>query len=195
MGATFLGFAVGVAGLSNNWFVKTFVSIFVEVFRNVSMLLQVFFWNFVVILSALPNVRNALSLGDAVFVSNRGIFLPVFDVMATWAYFTYSVALVVALAGVFWLRRFNARRFRDTAQNLPVFWLSLGIFICAILIGYAIAASATHISYPQRTRFSFNGGFQVPIPLFSLWVALVCYTGLYRGELARRYPVGQQGPA
>lgn len=185
VGATLLGFTVGVARLSNNWFVKSFAGLFVEIFRNVPLLLQVFFWNFVVILSLLPSVRDAISLAGSIFISNKGIFLPVFSITAAWAYLVYCVAVFCAVCAIFVLRRWNKRRFRETGRNLPVFWLSLCIVLGATLLAWLLSASATEISLPERTRFSFKGGFQVPIPLFSLWVALVCYTGAFIAENVR----------
>ena len=185
VGATLLGFTVGVARLSNNWFVKVFAGIFVEVFRNIPLLLQVFFWNFVVILGVLPNVRDAISLAGAIFISNKGIFLPVFSITAGWAYVVYGLALLCAVFAICALGRRNKRRFRETGRNLPVFWLCLGIIFGTALLAWLLSVRATEISLPEPSRFSFKGGFQIPIPLFSLWVALVCYTGAFIAENVR----------
>ncbi|MCI4664106.1 MAG: ABC transporter permease subunit [Neomegalonema sp.] len=185
IGATVVGFAVGVARLSDNWFVKTFASIFVELFRNVPLLLQVFFWNFVVILPSLPSVSNAIDIFGTLFITNKGIFTPIISVSENWARLVILGGLTLAIISIILFRRWAKKRFYETAKPLPVFWISVLIFIGFLLLSFAIVQSATDVSMPQQSRFRFTGGFTVPVPLFSLWIALVCYTGAFIAENVR----------
>ncbi|MFT6791219.1 MAG: general L-amino acid transport system permease protein, partial [Cellvibrionaceae bacterium] len=75
--ATVLGFIFGVAYFSHNWLIRKIAIIYVEIFRNIPLLLQVFFWYFAV-LSALPSTRESLSLGEAFFLNVRGFYFPKF---------------------------------------------------------------------------------------------------------------------
>ena len=100
--ATVLGFVLGVARLSSNWLVNKTAMVYVEIFRNVPLLLQIMFWYFGV-LRNLPSPRKAVSLGDAVFLSNRGIVVPALEMTA--AAWWYGAALAIIGAAYFWLRR------------------------------------------------------------------------------------------
>lgn len=73
--ATLLGFTVGIARLSSNWLVSRCATVYIEIFRNIPLLLQIFFWYFAV-LQALPSPRQSLSLGDSIFLNVRGLFFP-----------------------------------------------------------------------------------------------------------------------
>ncbi|HSC83684.1 MAG TPA: ABC transporter permease subunit, partial [Pseudomonas sp.] len=73
--ATILGFTIGVARLSPNWLVSKLATIYIETFRNIPPLLQIFFWYFA-ILQPLPGPRNSMNLGDTLYLSNRGLNMP-----------------------------------------------------------------------------------------------------------------------
>lgn len=73
--ATVLGFTIGIARLSSNWLVSRCAAVYIETFRNIPLLLQIFFWYFAV-LQALPSPRQSLSLGESVFLNVRGLFFP-----------------------------------------------------------------------------------------------------------------------
>lgn len=185
IGATVLGFAVGVARLSENWFVKTFAAIFVEVFRNIPLLLQVFFWNFIVVLTALPTVKNSIDIGGAIIINKIGIFVPAVSTTAVWPVLVYLGAFVLALVAIVTFSGWAMRRYEETARTLPTLWISVVIFLGLVTVAFLIAAPATTVDFPEPTRFGFKGGFQIPIPLFSLWLALVCYTGAFIAENVR----------
>ena len=102
--ATILGFVFGVAHFSHNWVVRKIALVYVEIFRNIPLLLQVFFWYFAV-LASLPGARQSLSLGEAVFLNVRGLYFPkLIGNDIAWIVWT---ALAAAIAGIFVLRRWN----------------------------------------------------------------------------------------
>lgn len=186
VGATFLGFMVGIARLSENWFAASAAAVFVEVFRNVPLLLQVFFWYFVVILPLLPNPRDGISLRESVFLNNKGLFTPAFSLGDDRSgLLLFGLSLVAAITAIIALSRWAGRRFELTARRVPVFWISLIILAAAVYLGYIASQNAIQVDLPSATRFGFSGGFWVPIPLFSLWLALVCYTGAFIAENVR----------
>ena len=100
------GFVLGVARLSSNWLVNKTAMVYVEIFRNVPLLLQIMFLHFGV-LRNLPSPRKAVSLGDAVFLSNRGIVTPALEMTATACGMARFTVTAVAY---FWLRRRRNRR-------------------------------------------------------------------------------------
>ncbi len=111
--ATLLGFLVGVARLSNNWLIARLATVYIEIFRNIPLLLQIFFWYFAV-LRALPRPRDSYSLGEAVFLNLRGLYLPrpVFESGFGWV----VAALLVAVLSVVLLLRWSRRRREATGQ-------------------------------------------------------------------------------
>ena len=134
--ATVLGFVLGVARLSSNWLVNKTAMVYVEIFRNVPLLLQIMFWYFGV-LRNLPSPRKAESLGDAVFLSNRGIVVPALEMTATawW----YGAALAVTAAAYFWLRRRaqQARLADGAMQSIwrPVVMIAVAALAFAAMLG------------------------------------------------------------
>src|SRR5690606_13386298 len=109
--ATILGFILGVARLSPNWLISKLATIYIETFRNIPPLLQIFFWYFAVFLP-LPGPRQSLSLGDTFFLSNRGLNMPA-PTMAE-GFWPFLIAVVVALVAIWLLARWAMRRFEAT---------------------------------------------------------------------------------
>lgn len=95
--ATLLGFVIGVARLSKNWLISRLALVYIETFRNIPLLLQIFFWYFAV-LRAMPSPRQSLSLGDAVFVNIRGLYVPAPQFLDgfVWVVVAFGIAAVAA---------------------------------------------------------------------------------------------------
>ena len=109
--ATIIGFAVGAARLSTSWLIAKLAAVYVELIRNVPLLLQIIFW-YNVVLGNLPNPRQAAPFFDIAFLSNRGLIVPapVFKpgVAAVW------IALALGIAAAFVFRGWAAKRQKDT---------------------------------------------------------------------------------
>jgi general L-amino acid transport system permease protein len=116
--ATIIGFIVGVMRLSKNWLVSKVAEVYIEVMRNIPLLIQIFIW-YKVVLAALPHPRNALSVGGTVFLSNRGITIPKF-IWGDGAWLI-GVAALVAIAAIWLLRRWARARQEATGEQFPVF--------------------------------------------------------------------------
>ncbi|MBL71028.1 MAG: amino acid ABC transporter permease [Rhodobiaceae bacterium] len=180
--ATVLGFVLGVARLSRNWLVNKTAMIYVEIFRNVPLLLQIMFWYFGV-LRNLPSPREAVSLGDAVFLSNRGIVAPALEMTA--AAWWYGAALAVSGVAYFWLRR-RAQFLRladGTAQSI---WRPLAMIAMASL-AFAALLGGVPFSFdiPAFKGFNFRGGITVIPEFVALLLALSLYTAAFIAEIVR----------
>jgi general L-amino acid transport system permease protein len=177
--ATILGVLVGVARLSTNWLVARLATVYVETFRNIPLLLQIFFWYFA-ILGAMPQPRASLSLFGVMFLNNRGLFLP--KPALTPDFWVAAALLGAGLAAALLLwRRARTRGAVTRTRAALLVALVLAPASAAALIGEPV----TEWSLPHLTGFSFEGG-AVLIPEFvGLVLGLSLYTGAYIAENVR----------
>lgn len=180
--ATFLGVFVGISRISPNWLLRKISMVYIEILRNIPLLLQIFFWYYVV-LQTLPSSRNSLALGEAVFLNIRGIFVP--RPMAETGFAFYVGLIVAAIVGVIFLSRWAKKRMMDTGQQFPVFWTSAGILLATIILGFFITGRPIGLDYPVLRGFNFSGGMSLLPELVALWFALTIYTSTYIGEIVR----------
>ena len=180
--ATVLGFILGIARLSSNWLIRQLATVYIEIFRNIPPLLQIFFWYFAVI-GPLPGPRNSLSLGDIIFLNNRGVQMPAPS--ASDAAWPFVLALLLALAlGVAIGRWARARRLA-TGQRFPTFPVGLALLLiiagaCGLLFGSPVTWTV-----PELQRFNIRGGWVVIPELVSIIMALSIYTAAFIGETVR----------
>ena len=179
--ATALGFFAGVLRLSPNFLLSRLVGAYVEVTRNVPLLLQIIFWW--VVLSGLPKVRDSLTVGDAIFLNNRGVRLPapLLEPGFEWV-LAAAVAGIVATVAV---SRWAKRRQNRSGERFPVGWAGLALIVGAPLLAYGLAGAPLAWDLPEPTRFNFRGGFNVTPELVALWFALSTYTGAFISEIVR----------
>lgn len=180
--ATILGFIVGIARLSKNWLIAKLALIYIETFRNVPLLLQIFFWYFAV-LRAVPAPRQSLSLGDAVFLNIRGLYMPApqFQSGFVWV----LIALAIAIGLVVWLSRWAQQRQMATGQTFPLFWTALALLLGLPLVVFWLAGSPLHWQIPELRGFNFQGGWVVIPEMASLLLALTVYTAAFIAEIVR----------
>ena len=180
--ATILGFLFGVMHFSRNWLVRKLAQVYVEIFRNVPLLLQVFFWYFAV-LSSLPGARQSLSLGEAIFLNVRGLYLPKLvggDLsQVVWA------ALGVSILGVFALRSWAKKRQDATGQQFPVLYTSIAMVIGIPLVVAFLTGLPFTVEYPALKGFNYFGGITIIPELMALAIALSVYTGAFIAEAVR----------
>lgn len=180
--ATLLGFVVGIARLSRNWLVAKIAMVYVEIFRNIPLLLQIFFWYFAV-LRTVPNPRNSLALGDTFFLNIRGLYVPrpVFGDEFVWVLGAFALAVVLVML----LGRWARQRQAATGQIFPVFWVSLAILIVLPGAMYFVAGQPLGWDIPKLAGFNFRGGWVVIPELAALLVALTLYTATFIAETVR----------
>ncbi|UPQ81885.1 amino acid ABC transporter permease [Pseudomonas knackmussii] len=179
--ATIIGFILGVARLSPNWLIRQIATVYIETFRNIPPLLQIFFVYFAV-LAPLPGPRDSLSL-DVIFVNNRGVQMP--SPSAGEGFWPFWLGMLVALVAIVMLNRWARARRHATGQPFPVFWSSLALFLaipslCSLLFGAPFLWEV-----PELQRFNIRGGWVVIPELVSIVLALSIYTAAFIGETVR----------
>lgn len=180
--ASFLGFFIGLARLSENWLLRKISTIYIETFRNIPPLLQIFFWYFAV-LRNLPGPRQALSAFDIAFVSNRGLYIPWPQyATGTWP---FIIALLLAAAGTIALFRYNRSCQLKTGQLKRTWPAAVVMFIAFLLISWQVAGAGMSWDIPALHGFNFRGGFVLIPELAALTLALSIYTSSFIAEVIR----------
>lgn len=180
--ATILGFIIGIARLSNNWLLAKLATVYIEIFRNIPLLIQIFFW-YIVVLRAMPSTRDSLSLFESFFLNIRGLFFPAPVTESGFIYTTLT--FVIALIAVFILKRWAKKRQQTTGQPFPVFLTSLALLTLAPLLIFFITGSPLTWDIPELKGFNFQGGITIIPELFALLLALTIYTAAFIAEIVR----------
>ncbi|WP_413111468.1 amino acid ABC transporter permease [Thaumasiovibrio sp. DFM-14] len=180
--ATIIGFLIGIARLSSNWLLSRFAAVYIETFRNIPLLLQIFFWYFAV-LQALPSPKQSLSLGEAVFLNVRGLYVakPVFET-GSWL---IGVGIIVALIMSLIYRVWAKNKQKLTGVQSPILRVTLISFLVLPLVGYLFAGMPISIEYPELKGFNFRGGISLIPELAALVLALSIYTASFIAEIVR----------
>ncbi len=180
--ATILGFSMGVARLSSNWVVARLATIYVEVMRNIPLLLQMFFWYFGV-LKLMPSVKQSFELPFNMFFNNRGLVTP--SPVLSDNFNLVWMALLVALIATFFVSRWAKRKQDLTGVRPPATLINLAIVIGFVgIVWLAIGASLSWTT-PVLAGFNFKDGTKIPPEFLALLWALVLYTGAFIAENVR----------
>ena len=179
--ATVIGFVTGVLRLSNNFLVSRMVGVWVEFTRNVPVLLQIIFWWLIML--ALPRVRDSISIGDAAFLNNRGVFLPS-PIFEDGSAIVLAMILVGVVATVL-VGRWARKRQEATGRTFPVGWAGLGLIVGIPVVVYFALGQPLDFDIPEKKRFNLEGGFNITPELIALWLALSTYTGAFISEIVR----------
>lgn len=180
--ATILGFTVGVARLSTNWVINKMAYWYVEILRNIPLLLQIFIW-YKGVLATLPGKRDSLDLGMAGQLNAAGLFAPK-PVFADGA-MTMVWALLAAIVITYLISRWASARQMATGERFPVFWTGLGLIIGLPLIMYFIMGQPISAEYPTKGNFGPRGGMQIIPEFIALLLALTTYTSAFIAEIVR----------
>jgi general L-amino acid transport system permease protein len=179
--ATILGFILGIARLSDNWIVSRIAAVYIETFRNIPLLLQMFFWYFAV-LRTLPSPRQSIEfLGS--YLNIRGLSMP-----APVPEEGFSLVVIVFFVGIVaaWLvSRWAHKRQDATGQTFPVFWTGVGLIIGLPLLTFFVAGMPVGLDHPELKGFNFRGGMTLIPELVALWLALSIYTAAFIAETVR----------
>lgn len=180
--ASFLGFFLGLARLSENWLIRKLSTIYIETFRNIPPLLQIFFWYFAV-LRNLPGPRQAVNAFDLAFLSNRGLYIPAPEFGEGLLAFIVAIALAIVLSvGLF---RFNKKHQIKTGQLRRTWPSVIGLFILLPLLAHWLFGAALHWDVPELRGFNFRGGMALIPELAALTLALSVYTSAFIAEIIR----------
>src|SRR5208282_1774677 len=153
--ATVLGFVIGLARLSRNWLVARLAGGYVELVRNVPLLLQLLFW-YNAVLKSLPQLRGSVALPGGGILNNRGLFLPRPEFAPHFA--AVVIALLAGIAAALVLRGWSRRRRERTGTPVRILWPALGLIIGLPLVVFVLAGFPLAFSVPQMRRFNVSGG-------------------------------------
>lgn len=180
--ATIIGFIVGVARLSNNWIISKIAAVYIEIVRNIPLLLQIFFWYFGV-LRQLPAPKQSIELFGVYFFNNRGLYSP--NPISEDGFGFVWIALLIGLIGTFVVRRWARKRQEQTGEQFPVFLTALGLIIGLPLLVFLVMGMPLHFEYPELKGFNFKGGLVLTPEFICLLLALTIYTASFIAEIVR----------
>ena len=180
--ATVLGFTMGVLRLSSNWLISRMVYVFIEFTRNVPLLLHILLVHGIVV-TTLPAPRQAIGLGDTMFLSNRGFYVPapVFESGSG----VVGVVLLVAIVAAIAFRRWAKRVQDETGKIYPVFWICAGVIVGATGVAFLATGAPLTWNIPELKGFNFRGGMALKPEFLALWLALSYYTACFIAEIVR----------
>jgi general L-amino acid transport system permease protein len=177
-----LGTILGIARLSSNWLVAKLSAIYIELFQDIPILLQLFFW-YAFFYEILPSPRQALNPISGMFLCNRGLIFGV----PQWheAYKLGLLAFVISCVIIFFLRKWAAKRQASTGQIFPLVRVSLALIIGLPTITWWLAGAPTAMDVPVLSGFNFKGGITVSPEFTALLLGLVLYTAAFVAEVVR----------
>ncbi len=177
-----LGTFIGIARLSTNWLVSRMAAIYIEVFQDIPVLLQLFFW-YAFFYEMLPGPRQALNPMAGVFLCNRGLIFGVPAAHPAWQYM--AIAFLAGCVAVYFIRRWARRRQDQTGQILPTGRVGAALLIGLPLITWWLAGAPTAMNIPALKGFNFKGGVSVSPEFAALLLGLVLYTAAFVAEVVR----------
>ncbi|MEI9987068.1 MAG: amino acid ABC transporter permease [Aliidongia sp.] len=180
--STIFGVLLGIARLSPNWLLSRLALIYVEVVRNIPLLLQLLFLYSVLNVVA-PGPRDAWHPVPGVYISNRGVFLPAPTADPSHLYI--GIAFLAGIVAVVFLDRWARKRQDSTGQIFPVLPVGTAVILGLPILTWLAFGAPSAVSFPELAGFNFNGGVSMSPELTALLGGLVIYTTSYIGEIVR----------
>ena len=189
--ATIIGVVVGIARLSKNYLIERSAAVYVEFFRNIPLLLQIFFWYFAA-LRALPLPQKAEPMLGVFFLTIKGLFVPAF-IWNNLDVFIYSI--IAAIIAITFVRLYAKKKQENEGVQTPVLLISIGLLLILPLLSFLIGGASFYIEVPvikqlSQSSFTYEGGIGLPPELIALALALSLYTATFIAECVR---AGVQG--
>ena len=189
--ATIIGVVVGIARLSNNYLINRTAAVYVEFFRNIPLLLQIFFWYFAA-LRALPLPQDTEPMFGVFFLTIKGFFVPAF-VWNNLDVFIYSI--IAAIISIIFIRIYAKKKQENEGIQTPVLSISIGLLLILPILSFLFGGVDASVEIPvikqlSQSGFTYEGGIKLPPELISLALALSLYTATFIAECVR---AGVQG--
>ena len=189
--ATVIGVVVGIARLSKNYLIERTAAVYVEFFRNIPLLLQIFFWYFAA-LRALPLPQDADPMFGVFFLTIKGFFVPAF-IWNNLDIFIYSI--IAAIISIIFVRSYAKKKQENEGKQTPVLLISVGLLTILPLLSFLIGGSSFTVEIPvlnqlSQNSYNYTGGLGLPPELIALALALSLYTATFIAECVR---AGVQG--
>ena len=180
--ATITGTLVGIGRLSRNFLIRSLCTAYVELFRNVPLLLQLFIWYFI-FTEFLPPIDEALQPLPGLFFSKNGLQYPI-PIWATGHLFMVAGILVGIVASWYWAKR-ERRRFEATGRPPRVVLPALGLIVGMAFLGWLAGGAPTALDIPEKTEITVGGGGAVTPEFLTVLIGLTLYTASYIAEIVR----------
>jgi general L-amino acid transport system permease protein len=188
--ATVIGVFVGILRLSKNWIIAKLMSVYIEGFRNIPILLWIVMI-FALLTEFTPapkafrgaNPEASMILFESTAVTNRGTYFP----SPVWGDGSIYLIIVflISLIAIFFFRRYARSLQEETGQNLPKFWISLSLLLIPSILFYFMLGSPVSLEYPYLKGFNFKDGIYVRNSFIALTLALSLYTAAFIAEIVR----------
>ena len=177
-----LGTFLGVARLSKNWLIKRCAAAYIELFQDIPVLLQLFFW-YAFFYEMLPSPRDAISPFKGLFLCNRGLIFGIPQEHPVYKYM--AIAIIIAVIVIFFLKKWAKKRQDLTGKPFPVIITSIILLIGFPLLCWVIGGTPTDMSVPILKGFNFKGGLTISPEFAALLLGLVLYTAAFVAEVVR----------
>ena len=180
--ATIIGFAFGIMRLSSNWLIAKIAESYIEIIRNIPLLLQIFFWYFAV-LRALPKPKQSIEFMDSIFLNNRGLFVPDPNIGegSSILFHLFWLSVIISIGIFVWAKK----RQNKTGKTFPAFFTSMALIVGTFTVTLAALGFPISFEYPELKGFNFKGGMKLIPELVALTFALAMYTAAFICEVVR----------
>ncbi len=180
--ATIIGFAFGIMRLSSNWLVAKIAESYIEIIRNIPLLLQIFFWYFAV-LRALPKPKQSIEFMDSIFLNNRGLFVPDPNLGegSSILFYLFWLSVIISIGIFVW----SKKRQNKTGKTFPAFFTSMALIVGTFTLTLTALGFPISFEYPELKGFNFKGGMKLIPELVALTFALAMYTAAFIAEVVR----------
>ena len=180
--STILGLLIGIARLSSNYLISRLSNAYIELFRNIPILLQILFW-YNIFLNALPHPKKSISFLDFIFINNRGFYLP--NPIPQDGFIWAIIAFIVGIGSASYLKRHFKRKQDETGQQTNTIGYSLALILLFPIVVFLLLGSPLQLDYAILGKFNLKGGLAIVPEFVALTLALSVYTATYIAEAIR----------
>ena len=179
---TFLGLFIGIARLSNNYLVAKLAGGYIELFRNIPVLLQIFFW-YNIFINIFPHPKQSFSFFDVAFLNQRGLYLP--KPILESGFSLVIIAFVVGIILTVFMKRYFNKKHDETGVYTRTLGYSTLLILGLPVVFFLLLGSPLHFDFAVLGKFNLKGGMQVVPEFIALTFALSVYTATYIAEAIR----------
>ena len=180
--STILGLLIGIARLSSNYLISRLSNAYIELFRNIPILLQILFW-YNIFLNALPHPKKSISFLDFIFINNRGFYLP--NPVPQDGFLWVFIAFIIGVGSAIYLKRHFKRKQDETGQQTNTIGYSLALILIFPIVVFLLLGSPLQLDYAILGKFNLKGGLAIVPEFVALTLALSVYTATYIAEAIR----------
>lgn len=180
--ATIIGLIIGIARLSNNWLISKLAGGYIELFRNIPILIQILFW-YNIALITLPSPRGSFNFFDSIFINKRGIYVP--EPVSEPGFVWVLITLVLGVVLTVFMKRHFKQKHEKTGIYTNTIGHTIGLVLGLPLVVFLLLGSPMYFDYPSLQGFNFKGGRTFSPEFLALTFALSIYTATYIAEAIR----------